>query len=84
MMIDERNVSFSDIIARMKACGRWDYAPDRRRGKTDDAQKERMFFKRNFLNPMTELGWIEEDRMFRNRFSLTPQERMILEIYYGD
>ena len=44
MMIDERNVSFSDIIARMKACGRWDYAPDRRRGKTDDAQKERMFF----------------------------------------
>jgi len=63
MMIDERNVSFSDIIARMKACGRWDYAPDRRRGKTNDAQKE---------------------RMFRNRFSLTPQGRMILEIYYGD
>ena len=84
MRIDERNVSFSDIIARMKSCGRWDYTPDRRRGKTDDAQKERMFFKRNFLNPMMELGWIKEDRVMKNRFRLTPQGRMILEIYYGD
>lgn len=83
MRIDERNVSFSDIIARMKDDGIWDYNPDRRRGKTDDAQKERMFLKRNFLNPMIELKWIEEDRAFRNRFRLTPQGRMILEVYYG-
>ena len=80
----ERNLSFADIIERLKDAHRWDYEPDRRRGKTDEAQKERMFFKRNFLMPLEDLGWIREDRIVKNRFRITQEGLVVLDIYYGD
>lgn len=80
----ERNLSFADIIEKLKDAHRWNYEPDRRRGKTDDAQKERMYFKRNFLTPLEDLGWIKEDRVVKNRFRITPEGQIVLDVYYGD
>ena len=80
----ERNLSFADIIEKLKDAHCWDYEPDRRRGKTDDAQKERMYFKRNFLTPLEDLGWIREDKVVKNRFRITQEGLVVLDIYYGD
>ena len=83
MNVGERSLSYGDIIGRLKDANAWDYNPNRKRSKTDDAQKERMFFRRNFLNPMLELGWITEDEMMKNRFSITLEGHVVLDIYLG-
>ena len=77
----ERTLSYGDVIEKLKDAGAWDYFPNRKRSKTDDAQKERMFFRRNFLNPMLELGWISEDRVMKNKFSITQEGLVVLDIY---
>ena len=81
MNIGERTLSYGDIIERLKDAGTWGYNPNRKRSKTDDAQKERMFFRRNFLNPMLEMGWISEDRVMKNRFAITQEGQVVLYIF---
>jgi hypothetical protein len=83
MNMGERNLSFGEIIEKLKDAGAWGYNPNRKRLKTDDAQKERMYFRRNFLNPLLDLGWISEDRLVKNRFSITQEGLIVLDIYYG-
>ena len=84
MNIGERTLSYGDIIEKLKDAGAWDYSPNRKRSKTDDAQKERMFFRRNFLTPMLEMCWIQEDRVMKNRFSITQEGFVVLDIYYNE
>lgn len=48
---------------------------------TDLEQKESVYFKRTFIEPMVEKGWLVEDPGRKNKYLLTDDGEAILEIY---
>ncbi len=81
--IDPARFSFKKVIEALRSEGLWDYVPEEGKGRTDESQKERMFLKRNFINPMVESGWIAEDVTGRNRYLLTRKGEAVLNVYGG-
>jgi len=81
--LDESNryPSFTDIIERMKEEGTWDYSPESKKTRTDEAQKERMYFRRNYIDPMLQKGWIVEEHSKRNRYVLTKKGEVVVNVY---
>jgi len=75
---------FADIINRMKEECVWDYVPESNKTRTDDSQKERMYFRRNFIDPMVEREWILEDPVKRNRYLLTEKGEAVVDVYGRD
>jgi hypothetical protein len=78
---DSQFMNFNEIIEKMKDVGIWDYVPENNRTRTDDAQKERMFLKRNYITPMLDKGWIAENSRKRNKFILTEKGEAIVSVY---
>ena len=79
----KRNVYFSDLINGLKVLGAWNYEPDRRRGKTDDEQKELMHLKRAYMEPMVKKGWVVKNELVKGRWDITPEGEAIIEVYHG-
>lgn len=75
------NVRFMDYIERLKSEDLWNHEPDAKRSRTDLEQKERVYFKRTFIEPMVEKGWLVEDPRRKNKYLLTDDGEAILEIY---
>jgi hypothetical protein len=48
-------------INHLKDLGLWSFAPDDRKGKTDEKQKEKMYFGRHYLTPWMDRGWVEKN-----------------------
>lgn len=80
---DEENtlMNFNDIIEAMKEIDSWDYVAEAKKTRTDDAQKERMFLRRNYITPMLQREWIVENHRRRNRFTITEKGRAIVDVY---
>ena len=78
---DNRHLNFNEIIEALKEKGIWDYSPEIKKTRTDDAQKERMFLRRNYISPLLDRGWVVENRYKRNKFDLTTKGEAIVEIY---
>jgi len=74
-------MNFNDIIDTMKDVGIWDYVAEAKKTRTDDAQKERMFLRRNYITPMLDRGWVVENHRKRNRFTLTDKGLSIVDVY---
>ncbi len=66
-------------IEELQKEGLWNYNPDPRKKKTDDEQKERMYFKRTIAAPLIEGGFIEEVAGVQGRYQVTPAGRAALE-----
>jgi hypothetical protein len=79
---DDKSPSFGDIIDKLKEYGIWDYSPEASKTRTDDSQKERMYFRRNFIDPLVSKGWIIEDLNKRNKYLLTKKGEAVIKIYY--
>ena len=79
----KRNVYFIDLINGLKIIGAWDYEPDRKRSKTDDEQKEIMYLKRAYMEPMVKKGWVVKNELVKGRWDITPEGEAIIEIYHG-
>ena len=80
----KRYPSFTEIIAKMKEEGIWDYEPESKKNLTDDAQKERMYFRRNYIDPMVLNGWVSEENTKRNRYVLTRTGEAVVKVYHID
>lgn len=78
----KRNIYFEDIINGLKIEGIWNYIPDSKRGRTTPEQKERMYFKRTYLEPMMKKGWVVENDVVKDRWEITPEGEAIIDIYY--
>lgn len=74
-------MNFNDIIDTMKDVGIWDYVAEAKKTRTDDAQKERMFLRRNYITSMLDRGWVVENHRKRNRFTLTDKGLSIVDVY---
>lgn len=48
-------------INQLKELELWSFAPDGSKGKTDEKQKEKMYFGRHYLKPWVEKGWVEKN-----------------------
>jgi hypothetical protein len=70
--------SASFAISKLKETGVWDYCPQSERGRSTVKQKEAMYYKRHFIDPMTENGWLVKER---SRFILTDNGRTILDAF---
>jgi hypothetical protein len=81
---NNRSPSFNDIIDELKSDGVWDYVPEAKKTRTDESQKERMFYRRNYIDPMVARGWIVEDTVKRNRYILTKKGESVVDVYYRD
>ena len=79
----KRNVYFSDLIEELKVQGIWRYVPDNKRTRTTDEQKERMYFKRTYLEPMIKKGWVKESDVVKERWEITPEGEAIIDVYHG-
>lgn len=77
----ENYLNFNEIIDALKTKGVWDYVPEVKRTRTDDSQKERMFFRRNYITPMLDKGWVVENHKKRNKFDLTSKGEAIVSVY---
>lgn len=78
---NKRYPSFNDVIVALKNENEWDYVPESKKTRTDDAQKERMYFRRNYIDPMLSKGWIVEDHIKRNRYILTRKGEAVVSVY---
>jgi hypothetical protein len=74
--------SFGTIIDRLKEEGIWDYTPEVKKTRTDESQKERMYFRRNFIDPMVSKGWLVEDHTKRNRYLPTKKGEAVIKVYH--
>jgi len=79
----KRNVYAADVINGLKILGAWNYEPDRRRGRTDDEQKELMYLKRAYLEPMAKKGWVVKNELVKGRWDITPEGEAIIDVYHG-
>lgn len=79
----KKNVYFSDLIEELKVQGIWRYVPDNKRTRTTDEQKERMYFKRTYLEPMIKKGWVKESDVVKERWEITPEGEAIIDVYHG-
>jgi len=80
---DRSYVTYDDIIEGLMVKGIWRYVPDTRRGRTDDSQKRRMFFRRTYIDPMVEKGWLVLDPYARRRFIVTAKGQAVIDVYHG-
>lgn len=78
---NQRYPSFNEVIEALKEQNIWDYTPEVKKTRTDDQQKERMFYRRNFIDRMLENGWIVEDHIKRNRYVLTKKGEAVIKVY---
>ncbi len=76
-------VMFEEIIDRLKVEGVWTYVPDVRKRKTDVIQKNRVQFRRQFIDPMVRKGWIVEDEDYKRIYHITAEGNAIIDVYYG-
>lgn len=79
--IEDRPYSNRSIMEMMEHAGVWEYTP--RDGKEKNRNSPTMMFRRNVLEPLTERGWITRGRS-KNRWSVTPSGRAILDIFCDD
>lgn len=80
---DKSYVTYDDIIDGLTVKGIWRYVPDSKRGRTDDVQKRRMYFRRTYINPMVEKGWLTLDPYAKRRFVVTEKGQAVIEVYHG-
>lgn len=80
---DRSFVTYEDIIEGLIVKGIWRYVPDSRRGRTDNIQKRRMFFRRNYIDPLVEKGWLVLDEHARRRFIVTEKGEAVIDVYLG-
>jgi predicted transcriptional regulator len=76
------NQSFRMIIDRLKEEGIWDYTPEIKKTRTDEFQKERMYLKRNYIEPLVRRGWLVEDQKKRNKYLPTEMGEAVIKVYY--
>lgn len=79
----KRDFKFKEIIDELKIIGAWNYEPRKKTYKTDDVQNERMYFKRAYIFPMLEKGWIEESPLVKDRYDVTKEGEAIIDVYQG-
>lgn len=78
---NHRYPSFNEVIDVLKEENIWDYTPETKKTRTDDQQKERMYYRRNFIDRMVENGWIVEDHIKRNKYVLTKKGEAVITVY---
>lgn len=76
-------VTFEDIIDGLTERGVWRYTPNTSRNRTNDLQKKRMHFRRNYIAPMVEKGWLTEDPIAKRRFRVTEKGQAVIDVYHG-
>lgn len=74
--------TFEEMIDGLIVAGVWRYTPNSKRTKTDDLQKKRQYFKRNYLEPMMEKGWLAEDPIVKRRYRVTDKGQAVIDVYY--
>lgn len=74
--------TYEEMIDGLIEAGVWKYNPNRKRTKTDDLQKKRQHFKRNYLDPMMEKGWLAEDPIVKRRYRVTDKGQAVIDVYY--
>lgn len=74
--------TFEEMIDGLVVAGVWRYTPNSKRTKTDDLQKKRQYFKRNYLEPMMEKGWLAEDPIVKRRYRVTDKGQAVIDVYY--
>ena len=79
--IEKKYYNFNEIIDALKSKGTWDYMPDGNKTKTEDAQKERMYLRRNYITPLIERGWVVENLQKRNKFDITSKGKAVVSVY---
>ena len=81
--LEKSYVTYEDIIDGLAEKGIWRYMPKPGRKKTEDLQKKRMYFRRNFIAPMVEKGWLAEDPFAKRRFIVTEKGQAVIDVYHG-
>ena len=74
--------TYEEMIGGLVEAGVWRYSPDGRRTKTPDSQKRLMYFRRTYLDPMKEKGWLVEDPVVKKRYKVTEKGQAVIDVYY--
>lgn len=67
-------------IQMLKEAGIWSYETNTAKRKTDDKQKELMYYKRHYIEKLIDNGWIRKDSDLR-RYMLTDEGNIILTVF---
>jgi len=68
------------IIEQLKKYEIWSYVMKSENKKTSQSQKEVMYCKRHYLEPMLNKGWIVKDQL-KNRYIITNEGNVILDVF---
>lgn len=66
-------------INHLKELGLWSFVPDGNKGKTDEKQKEKMYFGRHYLTPWVSKGWVEKSG---KTYRITPLGEKVADTFY--
>lgn len=80
MIRKKKSVSATSMVNRLKECNVWTHDPNPNNVKTSMMQKETMYYKRNFLDPVINKGWLKKDPS-RNTYHITKDGEIILATF---